>query len=152
MKFENKIVLITGAAHGMGKNHAKAFINEGATVIITDINEELGKQTAVELGDKALFIKHDVAEEADWINVVNIINEKFGKLDVLVNNAGVMPFGPLGMMTFDDYKKYIGINQFSVFLNTLCKSFKELWQRICNQCKFYSRTSCNALWGSLQQQ
>lgn len=91
MKFENKIVLITGAAHGMGKNHAKAFINEGASVIITDINEELGKQTAEELGENALFIKHDVAEETDWINVVSIVKEKYGKLDVLVNNAGVMP-------------------------------------------------------------
>ena len=117
MKFENKIVLITGAAHGMGKNHAKAFINEGASVIITDINEELGKQTAEELGENALFIKHDVAEETDWINVVSIVKEKYGKLDVLVNNAGVMPFGPLGVMSFDDYKKYIGINQFSVFLS-----------------------------------
>ena len=117
MRFENKVVLVTGAAHGMGKNHAKAFIEEGANVVITDINEELGVKAAEELGEKAMFIKQDVASEEDWINVVSVVKEKFGKLDVVVNNAGVMPFGPLGMMSFEDYKKYIGINQFSVFLS-----------------------------------
>lgn len=114
MKFKNKIVLITGGASGMGKEHAKEFVKEGATVVITDISLE-GEKVASELKN-CLFIKQDVAKEADWKNVVKIVNEKFGRLDILINNAGIVLYKPLGMMTLDEYMRVVNVNQVSVFL------------------------------------
>lgn len=114
MKFKDKIVLITGGASGMGKEHAKEFVKEGATVVITDISLE-GEKVASELKN-CLFIKQDVAKEADWKNVVKIVNEKFGRLDILINNAGIVLYKPLGMMTLDEYMRVVNVNQVSVFL------------------------------------
>lgn len=114
MKFKDKIVLITGGASGMGKEHAKEFVKEGATVVITDISLE-GEKVASELKN-CLFIKQDVAKEADWKNVVKIVNEKFGRLDILINNAGIVLYKPLGMMTLEEYMRVVNVNQVSVFL------------------------------------
>ena len=114
MKFKDKIVLITGGARGMCKEHAREFVKEGATVIITDILPE-GEKVASELKN-CFFIKQDVAKEADWKNVVKKIDEKFGRLDILINNAGIVLYKPLGMMTLDEYMKVINVNQVSIFL------------------------------------
>jgi len=115
MKFKNKIVLITGGARGMGKTHAEAFVKEGATVFITDVLTAEGEKIASSLKNCS-FIKQDVSKEADWINVIKKIDEKYGKLDILVNDAGIVLFKPLGMMTFDEYMRVVNVNQVSVFL------------------------------------
>ena len=81
-RLDNKVVIITGAAQGMGKMHAEKVLNEGAKVAITDINETLGQEVAQELGESALFIKHDVSNEAEWQNVVDTEINKCGKIDV----------------------------------------------------------------------
>lgn len=116
MKLQGKVSLITGASMGMGKSHAKSFIKEGATVYLADIDAKKGKETAQELGDKAHFIQLDVTDENNWKKVIQHIEEESGKLDVLVNNAGISIFKPLVDMTTDDYMKTININQLSVFL------------------------------------
>nr|WP_279384074.1 SDR family oxidoreductase [Lentilactobacillus kisonensis] len=108
--------MITGASQGMGASHAKLFVNEGAKVAITDINEEKGTALANELGDQAIFVKQDVSNEDDWKNVVNTTTDKFGKLDILVNNAGISVNKSLADTTVADYMKIFKINQLSVFL------------------------------------
>lgn len=100
----------------MGKVHAERAIAEGAKVVITDINEEKGQAVAVTLGSDALFIKHNVVSESDWENVVQTTLEYWGKIDVLVNNAGITYNMKIEEITLDDYMKIVNINQVSVFL------------------------------------
>lgn len=115
-KLEGKIAIITGAASGMGYTHTKLFVEEGAKVVFTDINETKGKAIEKELGENALFIKLDVANYADWENVVKETEEKFGPVNVLVNNAGIIgPTAPINEIEIEDYLKTIEVNQTSVF-------------------------------------
>lgn len=117
-KLKGKVAIITGASQGMGASHAKLFIDEGAKVVITDINADKGEKYAKELGENALFIKQDVASESDWKTVVDTTVKKFGKLDILVNNAGITVAKSLFDVSVDDYEKIFKINQLSVFLGT----------------------------------
>ncbi|MFJ3671105.1 SDR family NAD(P)-dependent oxidoreductase [Streptomyces sp. NPDC090106] len=89
-RFENKTVLITGAAGGMGSSHARSFHAEGANVVITDIREEEGRALAAELGERAVFVRLDVTDQAQWAAAVRTAEVTFGPLDVLVNNAGIL--------------------------------------------------------------
>lgn len=118
-EFKDKVVLITGAASGIGKATAMAFATEGALVIISDINEILGKATATELnqlGGKVSFLPSDVSKEAEVKNLIENIWEKFGRLDVAVNNAGI---GGENNRTADysseEWDRVIAVNQTGVF-------------------------------------
>lgn len=113
-RFENKVVLVTGAALGMGESHAKKFHKEGAIVYIADINEEKGKLLENELGDRAKFIYLDVTNEESWKELESKIKE--GKIDILINNAGVTHYNSIEKMSLEEYMKVININQISVFL------------------------------------
>ncbi|MDT3995736.1 glucose 1-dehydrogenase [Mammaliicoccus fleurettii] len=115
-RLENKVVMITGAAQGMGKIHAEKALEQGAKVVITDINEQSGHQTESELKGEVMFIKHNVSDENDWKNVVQQTMDKWGRIDVLVNNAGITYNTPLEELTTDDYMKIVQINQLSVFI------------------------------------
>lgn len=115
-RLKDKVVIITGAAQGMGKMHAEKALNEGAKVVITDINKELGLQTSQILGENAIFIQHDVANEEHWSNVISTVIEKWGRIDVLVNNAGITYSTPLEELSLAAYMKIVNINQVSVFL------------------------------------
>ncbi|WP_436955577.1 SDR family NAD(P)-dependent oxidoreductase [Staphylococcus sp. AS1337] len=117
-RLKDKVVIITGAAQGMGKMHAEKALNEGAKVVITDINKELGLQTSQILGENAIFIQHDVANEEHWSNVISTVIEKWGRIDVLVNNAGITYSTPLEELSLAGYMKIVNINQVSVFLGT----------------------------------
>ena len=101
----------------MGEAHARAFVAEGAKVVLTDVNREGGERLAAELGNDALFIAHDVASESDWANVVRAGESQFGKINVLVNNAGVI--GPVkGLLDFSEkeFLQVCAVNQTGVFL------------------------------------
>lgn len=114
-RLKNKVALITGAAVGMGAAHAKLFVKEGAKVIITDLNEEKGKALESELGIKnALFIKHDVSKWLEWTRVVEQAENKFGPVNVLVNNAGISMQDTVETFTEEAYKNIVEINQCSV--------------------------------------
>lgn len=115
-RLKDKVVIITGSAQGMGKMHAEKALNEGAKVVITDINKELGLQTSQILGENAIFIQHDVANEEHWSNVISTVIEKWGRIDVLVNNAGITYSTPLEELSLAAYMKIVNINQVSVFL------------------------------------
>ena len=115
-KLQDKVVVITGGAQGMGELHAKKAIAEGAKVVITDINDELGQKTANSLGDDVLFIKHDVSKETDWNHVIQEVMNKWNRIDVLVNNAGITYNKTIDQISLEDYMKIVNINQVSVFL------------------------------------
>ena len=91
-RLKNKIVLITGAASGIGKALSQLFYDEDATVILTDINDDIGLHIANELGERAEYLHLDVALEEDWIHVFQHLKEKYKKLDILINNAGITGF------------------------------------------------------------
>jgi 3alpha(or 20beta)-hydroxysteroid dehydrogenase len=116
-RLTGKVAIITGAAQGMGEAHAKAFVREGAKVILTDINAEAGQKLADSLGENAIFIKQDVAKEADWAKVVAEGEARFGAVNVLVNNAGVLgKIAATTDFTEADYRWVTDINQIGVFL------------------------------------
>lgn len=114
-RLKNKVALITGAASGMGAAHAKLFVQEGAKVIITDINETEGKSLEAEFGtENGLFIKHDVTKLEEWIAVVEEAEKRFGTINVLVNNAGTSIQESVETFTEANYRKIIAVNQDSV--------------------------------------
>lgn len=116
-RLKGKVALITGAAQGMGESHARIFVREGAKVILTDLNETRGKALAAELGDDAVFIRHDVTSEASWNEVVAAGESKFGKITVLVNNAGILgPIAKTADLSEADFQQVCAVNQTSVFL------------------------------------
>jgi NAD(P)-dependent dehydrogenase (short-subunit alcohol dehydrogenase family) len=87
-RFENKVVIVTGGAAGMGETHCRAFADEGAVVYLTDIDETLGQALANEIGENCTFVRHDVADEDSWNNLAALVGAQHGHLDVLVQNAG----------------------------------------------------------------
>lgn len=115
-RLQGKVIIITGAAQGMGETHARLCIAEGAKVVLTDINSKKGDALAKELGANAIFIKHDVTSEENWAHVVKATQDKFGQIDVLVNNAGITTSKSILDTSLEDYRKIIEINQVSVFL------------------------------------
>jgi NAD(P)-dependent dehydrogenase (short-subunit alcohol dehydrogenase family) len=90
MRLENKVALITGAASGIGKETAELFAKEGASVVLTDVNDTDGKAVADTLGDSATYIHADVSKDADCQAMIAHAERSFGKLDILFNNAGIM--------------------------------------------------------------
>ena len=115
-RLQDKVIIITGAAQGMGETHARLCIAEGAKVVLTDINSDKGDALAKELGDNAIFVKHDVTSEENWAYVVKATQDKFDQIDVLVNNAGITTSKSILDTSLEDYRKIIEINQVSVFL------------------------------------
>ena len=115
-RLEGKIAVITGAAQGMGASHARLFVQEGAKVVLTDLNEEKGSALAQELGENAVFVKQNVTSAEDWATVVTTAEEAFGPINVLVNNAGITMAKSILETTEEEYRRIVDINQLSVFL------------------------------------
>lgn len=115
-RLSGKVAIITGAAQGMGAAHAKLFVEQGAKVILTDLNEEKGHAFATELGENAIFVKQNVTSEEDWATVIAKAEEAFGPVNVLVNNAGITMAKNMLDMTLEEYRRIVDINQVSVFL------------------------------------
>jgi 3(or 17)beta-hydroxysteroid dehydrogenase len=117
----DKVVLVTGAASGIGRSTAKLLAAEGATVIVSDIDRAGGLETVQQIGGKARFEEHDTAQEADWKRIVDGILEREGKLNGLVNNAGIAgPFpATFETETVEQWQKILSVNVQGVFLG--CK-------------------------------
>ena len=92
-RFNNRTVIVTGGARGMGASHARGFVAEGANVVIADVLEQEGRTLADELGDHAIFCRLDVTSDADWAATVAAAEDAFGPVSVLINNAGIVRFG-----------------------------------------------------------
>jgi len=114
MRLENKIVLITGGASGIGAATARMAEKEGAVVYITDIQDALGQGIAKEIG--GTFIHHDVSLENEWAKVMNRIDADHGCLDVLVNNAGIVLGGTIEDTDMDSWNKMIAVNMTGTML------------------------------------
>jgi len=115
-RLDGKVAMITGGARGQGAAEAELFASEGATVFITDVLDEVGEATAERLGDAVTFLHHDVTSEADWAGAVGGVVDQHGRLDVLVNNAGIFQMAGLFDTSLDDWNRMIAINQTGVFL------------------------------------
>jgi 3alpha(or 20beta)-hydroxysteroid dehydrogenase len=114
-RLDGKVALISGGARGQGAAEARAFVAEGARIVIGDVLDDEGTLLAKELGDAACFMHLDVASEADWAAAVQGAVDAFGSLNVLVNNAGIMRLGPLDSQPTDDYRAVIEVNQFGCY-------------------------------------
>jgi NAD(P)-dependent dehydrogenase (short-subunit alcohol dehydrogenase family) len=101
MRLEGKVALITGGGSGMGKVASELFANEGASVLLTDVNDQAGEATAGAIGDRARYVHADVSDESDAEAMVAAAVDAFGRLDILYNNAGIMPLGD-GSVTDND--------------------------------------------------
>lgn len=120
-RVKGKVAIITGAASGLGKATARLLAEEGAKVVVGDINEDKGIETVDEIrrdGGEAVFMKLDVSSEQDWREVIKKTMAEFGKLDVLVNNAGVMLIKKIEEMTLDEWHWLLGVHVDGVFLGT----------------------------------
>jgi NAD(P)-dependent dehydrogenase (short-subunit alcohol dehydrogenase family) len=119
MRLDGKIAIITGAASGMGAAEARLFAREGATVIATDITEDLGYEVVEEIasaGGKAAFVKMDVTSETEWETVVGDTVRREGRLDILVNNAGFTGSSTEDSMDLGAFDTLMAVNLRGVFL------------------------------------
>lgn len=115
-RLDEKVALITGGARGMGAAEARLFVEAGARVIITDIDENEGRAVARDVGQACEFVVHDVASEADWNRVIDGILSKHGRIDVLVNNAGIFRVMGTEETSLDVWDQLVSINQTGTFL------------------------------------
>ncbi|MBR82752.1 MAG: 3-alpha-hydroxysteroid dehydrogenase [Magnetovibrio sp.] len=115
-RLDNKIAVVTGGAHGQGAAEAELFIAAGAQVVITDVDIEGGEATAQRLGASCQFLAHDVASEEAWIRVVGDVVDRYRRIDVLVNNAGIFRVLGLEETPLAVWNELVAINQTGVFL------------------------------------
>jgi 3(or 17)beta-hydroxysteroid dehydrogenase len=120
-RVKDKVAIVTGGAGGLGRAEALLLAKEGAKVVITDIDEAGIKTVAEEIksqGGRAGFVKHDVASESEWSHVLRRTLEEFGKLDVLVNNAGVILYKKIEDTSLAEWRRLMSVNLDGVFLGT----------------------------------
>jgi len=115
LRFENKVVLVTGGAAGIGKVTAENFAREGAKIAICDVNTDAGEAAAKELGPDASFRQVDVASSASVSEWVDAVMDQYGQIDVLVNNAGITRDGLIMRMKEEDWDAVISVNLKSAF-------------------------------------
>ncbi len=113
-RLDDKVVIITGGARGQGAAEGELFAREGARVVLTDILDEIGEKQANAIGGQ--FLHHDVADETAWQQVVDSVIKSHGRVDVLVNNAGIFQADSVTGTSLADWERMIAINQTGVFL------------------------------------
>lgn len=117
MRLENKVVIITGAGSGIGKETALLFAKEGARVVVADVNEKAGEETVVEIkkNGEGFFVKLDVSNREQAKQMVKTTLEKYGRIDVLINNAGIVQDAFLSKMTEEQWDRVINVDLKGVF-------------------------------------
>jgi 3alpha(or 20beta)-hydroxysteroid dehydrogenase len=116
-RLDGKVALITGGARGMGKSHVRHFVAEGARVVFGDVLDDKGEKVAAGLDERSCrYIHHDVTSEADWAAAVGAATGTFGRLDVLVNNAGVLTFAPIADMPLAEFRRVLEVNAVGCWL------------------------------------
>lgn len=115
-RLEGKVALITGAARGQGAAEARLFAAEGAKVYVTDVLDAEGEATAADIGERAVYHHLDVTDEEAWILLREELLEREGRIDVLVNNAGIFRIMPTALTSEAEYRQIIDINQVGAFL------------------------------------
>lgn len=120
-RLQNKIALVTGGALGLGRAQALLMASEGAKIVVTDVKEADGRDVIEEIkagNGKAIFLKHDVSDEKNWETVMGQAVEKYGKIDIIVNNAGVAITKNVEETTLEEWRWLMSINLDGVFLGT----------------------------------
>lgn len=118
-RVQDKVVMITGAGSGAGRADALLLAREGAKIIATDANFETAKATAAEIGGDAIALPLNITREEDWVAAFAAAKEKFGHVDVLVNNAGILIQASIEYMSFEDWQKTLNVNVTGYYLG--CK-------------------------------
>ena len=119
-QLSGKVAIVTGGASGIGEACAETLAREGASVLITDIDDALGKGVVdriTKAGGKAVYLHHDVRDETAWPGVISEAEKRFGRLDIMVANAGIGVLAPIETMTLADWQKQQAINLDGVFLS-----------------------------------
>ncbi|MFG2285834.1 SDR family NAD(P)-dependent oxidoreductase [Streptomyces sp. NPDC048595] len=116
-KLDGRVVIVTGAARGQGEQEARLFAAEGARVVLADVLDDQGEALAKEIGEgRAAYVHLDVSREDDWQAAVAAAKRAFGKVDGLVNNAGILRFNELTSTPLDEFQQVIQVNQIGAFL------------------------------------
>ena len=119
-RLDGKVAIVSGASRGMGAAEAKQFVAEGGQVVMGDVLDAEGQALAVALGGASVYQHLDVTNAASWREAVEVAMSHFGKLDVLVNNAGIFRTAPIESLGEDLWESVIAINQTGVFLGMKC--------------------------------
>ncbi|MFF0202566.1 SDR family NAD(P)-dependent oxidoreductase [Streptomyces sp. NPDC005017] len=139
-KLDGRVVIVTGAARGQGEQEARLFRQEGAEVVVTDVLDEPGEALAKELG--ALYLHLDVGTEDGWRDAVAAVKEAHGRVDGLVNNAGVLRFNALVDTPLDEFMEVVRVNQVGCFLG-----MKAVAPELADGGTIVNTASCTALTG-----
>ena len=115
-RVDGKVVIVTGAARGLGAAFVRKLVAQGAKAVATDILDNEGEALAAELGGNVCFLHHDVTRENDWIRVVATAEAAFGPVNVLVNNAGIVAYASIETMEEVDFRHVLDVNLVSTFL------------------------------------
>lgn len=115
-RVQEKVALVTGGASGVGRETALRLAREGARVAISDLNEAAGRELAREIGERAIFLRHDVASEPDWVEVMAAVQQRLGPLDILINNAGILIPGNVETASLEQFRQLMRVNADSCFL------------------------------------
>ena len=114
-RLSGKVAIVTGAAKGLGEADARLMIQEGARVVLTDVDEANGARVAAELGAAARFVRHDVRHEDEWKALIADVMVREGRLDVLVNNAGVVEAGDIENTTAENWRFVMAVSADGTF-------------------------------------
>jgi 3alpha(or 20beta)-hydroxysteroid dehydrogenase len=116
-RLDDKVALITGGAQGMGKSHVRHFVAEGAKVVFGDVIDDKGEAVAAKLGrDACRYVHHDVTSEDQWAAAVATALDTYGRLDVLVNNAGVLKYAAIADMPLAEFRAILDVNAVGCWL------------------------------------
>ncbi|MEU2162241.1 glucose 1-dehydrogenase [Streptomyces chengbuensis] len=113
-KLDGRVFIVTGAARGQGEQEARLFSAEGARVVLADVLDDRGEAVAKELG--GLYVHLDVGDEAGWVTAVTAAKDAFGRIDGLVNNAGILRFNELVSTPLEEFQQIVRVNQVGAFL------------------------------------
>jgi NAD(P)-dependent dehydrogenase (short-subunit alcohol dehydrogenase family) len=122
-RVKDKVAIVTGGGGGLGRAEARLLAKEGAAVVVSDLDEQAAEAVAKKIGAEggtAVFVQHDVSREEDWRSVIRRALEEFGKLDVLVNNAGIILYKKIEETSLAEWRSVMSVNLDGVFLGTKC--------------------------------
>jgi 3alpha(or 20beta)-hydroxysteroid dehydrogenase len=115
-RVDGKVAIVTGGARGMGASHVRLLAAEGAKVLVGDVLDDLGDRLVRQIGDSARYVHLDVSDPDQWETAISTATSEFGKLDVLVNNAGIANGAPIQNFPIDQWQRVIDINLTGTFL------------------------------------
>jgi len=120
MRLKDKVAIITGAGQGIGEAYARRFAKEGAKVVVADINDEKGRAVAASIGGDAVYERVDVSNEADTKRIAKAVHDRFGRIDILINNAAIFYGIDNFNSTFEYLRKIFDVNYFGTWL--MCRA------------------------------